>query len=63
MAGVSGADRLKKHEAALKEQGGRVIHKIRLKPEAALVLAELEQQGESATAAINRLLLEQGKTL
>lgn len=57
MAGVSGADRLKKHESALKDQGGRIIHKIRLKPEAAAALAKLEAGGESATAAINRLLI------
>ena len=56
MAGVSSADRVRKHNDALKAQGGRIIHKLRLKPEAANALEELEKQGKSATQIINELL-------
>lgn len=50
--------RVEAHEARLAAQGGRKLNGIRLTPEAAAALARLEAQGESATAAINRLLLQ-----
>lgn len=52
------AERVAEHDARLMVQGGRKLSGIRLTPEAAAALAELEASGESATAAINRLLME-----
>jgi len=52
------AERVDAHDLRLISQGGRKLNGIRLTPEAAVALAELEASGESATAAINRLLVE-----
>lgn len=52
------AERVALHDARLAQQGGRKLNGIRLSPEAATALAELEAAGESATSAINRLLME-----
>ena len=54
--------RVEASEARLLAAGGRRLNGIRLKPDAAAALAKLEQAGESATAAINRLILESEKT-
>ena len=51
------AQRVDAHDEKLRSQGGRKLNGIRLTPEAASALAELELAGESATAAINRLLI------
>ena len=53
----STAGRVEKHDAALIARGGRKLNGIRLQPEAAASLAQMEQAGESATGAINRLLV------
>ena len=51
------ADRVKRHDENLAAAGGRVIHKLRLKPPAAAALAEHETRtGMSPTAIINELL-------
>ncbi|SFB80479.1 hypothetical protein SAMN05660443_0235 [Marinospirillum celere] len=56
---ASVADRVQKHNESLKAQGGRIIHKLRLKPEAAAALACLEaEDGRSATQIINELLIK-----
>nr|WP_298113877.1 hypothetical protein [uncultured Pseudomonas sp.] len=52
----STAERVNSHDARLINQGGRKLYGIRLTPAAAAALAELESRGETATAAINRLL-------
>lgn len=51
------SQRVDAHDERLRSQGGRKLNGIRLSPEAASALATLEQAGESATAAINRLLI------
>lgn len=59
MSSNKNAARVKSYDDRLKESGGRVIHKLRLKPEAAKALAEMEQKGMgSPTAIINSLLVE-----
>lgn len=51
--------RVKSHDARFKEAGGRIINTLRLKPDAAAALAELEAKGlGSPTAIINQLLLD-----
>ena len=51
--------RVKSHDARFKEAGGRIINTLRLKPDAAAALAELEVKGfGSPTAIINQLLLD-----
>jgi len=55
------AERVDAHDARLVRQGGRKLNGIRLMPEAAAALAAIEATGESATAAINRLLIETGR--
>lgn len=50
------AQRVDAHDARLISQGGRKLNGIRLTPAAAEALAALEARGETATAAINRLL-------
>jgi glutamine amidotransferase PdxT len=50
--------RVAKHDALLLARGGRKLNGIRLTPEAAAALAAIEAGGESATHAINRLLIE-----
>jgi hypothetical protein len=52
------AERVAEHDARLVSNGGRKLSGIRLTPDAAAALADLEAAGESATAAINRLLTE-----
>ena len=52
--------RVDAHDARLISQGGRRLNGIRLVPRAAVALALLEGAGETATAAINRLLIESG---
>jgi hypothetical protein len=52
------AERVALHDTRLAQQGGRKLNGIRLTPDAAAALARLEQAGESATAAVNRLLME-----
>lgn len=48
-----------RHDQRLAEAGGRKLNGIRLTPEAAAALALMEQSsGLSATAIINRLLIE-----
>lgn len=59
---VPTTERVAQYEARLAESGGRKLNGIRLNPEAAAVLAEIEAGGESATAAINRLLISAGFT-
>lgn len=54
----SSAQRVDAHDDRLRAAGGRKLNGIRLSPEAAQVLADIESTGESATAAINRLLIE-----
>lgn len=54
--------RVARHDANLVQRGGRKLSTLRLTPDAAAALAKLEQAGESATAAINRLILESEKT-
>jgi hypothetical protein len=49
--------RVEEYEARLREQGGRKLTGIRLKPDAAASLAYFEERGESATKVINRLLI------
>ena len=49
--------RVKEFEARLREQGGRKLMGIRLKPEAAAALAYFEARGETATKVVNRLLI------
>ena len=49
--------RVDKHDAALIERGGCKLNGIRLAPDAAAALERIEAAGESATAAINRLLI------
>ncbi|MNN97329.1 hypothetical protein D3C81_2164740 [compost metagenome] len=51
--------RVEAHEKNLLARGGRRLSGIKLQPEAAESLADLEAKGESATAAINRLLIEE----
>jgi len=51
------AQRVGEYEARLLERGGRKLSGIRLVPEAAEVLSEMERRGETATRAINRLLI------
>lgn len=51
------AERVALHDARLAQQGGRKLNGIRLTPDAAAALARLEEAGESATSAINRLLI------
>lgn len=51
------AQRVEEYEARLLERGGRKLNGIRLSPEAAEVLAAMEKRGETATKAINRLLI------
>lgn len=52
------ADRVSGHDNRLEAAGGRKLNGIRLKPDAAAALAEMESAGESATAIINRLLID-----
>ena len=54
--------RVARHDASLVQRGGRKLSTLRLTPDAAAALAKLEQTGESATAAINRLLVASGGT-
>lgn len=54
------AQRVDAHDVRLIDQGGRKLNGIRLTPAAAAALAELEAGGETATAAINRLLTATG---
>lgn len=49
--------RVEEYEARLLEKGGRKLTGIRLKPDAAAVLAFFEGRGESATKVVNRLLI------
>lgn len=56
VAAQTTAQRVDAHDARLAAQGGRKLNGIRLTPAAADALAALEDQGETATAAINRLL-------
>jgi len=51
------AQRVEEYEARLLERGGRKLNGIRLVPEAAEALAEMEGRGETATKVINRLLI------
>ena len=51
------AQRVDSYDARLAAMGGRRLNGIRLTPEAAAALAQLEALGESATAVFNRLLL------
>ena len=51
--------RVEAHEKNLLARGGRRLSGIKLQPDAAESLADLEAKGESATAAINRLLIEE----
>lgn len=51
------AQRVSEYEARLLEKGGRKLSGIRLVPEAAEALAEMEKRGETATKVINRLLI------
>lgn len=51
--------RVEAHEKSLLARGGRRLSGIKLQPDAAEALADLEAKGESATAAINRLLIEE----
>lgn len=54
------AARVKSYEQRFKESGGRVIHKLRLKPDAAQALAQLEALGwGSPTAIINQLIVSE----
>jgi len=55
------AERVGAHDLRLVSQGGRKLNGIRLAPKAAAALAELEAAGESATAAINRLLIDSSR--
>lgn len=52
------AERVAAFDARLARDGGRKLSGIRLNPAAAAALSALEKAGESATAAINRLLTE-----
>lgn len=54
------AARVKSYDARLKESGGRVIHKLRLKPDAAKALAKMESDGMGSPTAIINNLLEKG---
>lgn len=53
--------RVEAHEKNLLARGGRRLSGIKLQPEAAESLADLEAKGESATAAINRLLVQESE--
>lgn len=52
------AKRVDESKARLLAAGGRILNGIRLQPDAAAALARLEASGETATAIINRLILE-----
>lgn len=50
---------VKRYDTRFKESGGRIISRIRLKPDAAEALEVLEQQSkDSPTAIINQLLID-----
>lgn len=51
--------RVEVFEGRLKASGGRIIHKVRLKPPAAEALAKLERAGRGSPTAIINQLLEQ----
>lgn len=51
--------RTEKHDKKLIESGGRKLNGIRLSPEASTALSDIEKSGESATKAINRLLISE----
>lgn len=53
--------RVEAHEKNLLARGGRRLNGIKLQPDAAKALADLEAKGESATAAVNRLLVQEGE--
>lgn len=56
--------RVKNHDERLRESGGRIINTLRLKPEAAAALANLESQGlGSPTAIISQLLIDRASPL
>lgn len=55
------AQRVGRFDKKLAADGGRKLNGIRLQPDAAAVLAELEASGDSATVIINRLLREAGQ--
>jgi hypothetical protein len=55
--------RVEAHEKNLLARGGRRLSGIKLQPEAAESLADLEAKGESATAAINRLLVQESESV
>jgi hypothetical protein len=51
------ADRVSGHDNRMEAAGGRKLNGIRLKPAAAAALADMEADGQSATAIINYLLI------
>jgi hypothetical protein len=54
----SAAQRVSTHDANLVGRGGRIIHTLRIQPEAAEALRSLESKGVSATKIINELLIQ-----
>lgn len=55
--------RVEAHEKNLLARGGRRLNGIKLQPEAAEALADLEAKGESATTAVNRLLVQESESV
>lgn len=61
--GAQVAAAVSRYEQRLTEAGGRKLSGIRLTPDAAAALTKLEQSsGQSATAIINRLLIQAGSS-